>query len=206
MRTYNYIFLFYTIVFICLGVLLIAFCLHVFELNTLVSLLNEYYTNLHSRISLTATGIAMVLLALLFAQIVSAKQEREKTIAFTNPSGQVTITLLAVEDLIRRISQDFPQIKELRPNVIIRKKKGIDVNIRLILKSEVNIPEFTAHLQETIKSKIQEIFGIEEAIMVKIYVAKILSQHEKTKEKNKDSSSYDKDKEINIPYQTFRNL
>ena len=206
MKTYNVIFFLYTFVIALMGVLIIAFSLHLVNINDVVFQLNEFYNNLNTRISLGTAGIIIVFLSLVFAQIVSAKQEREKTIAFTNPSGQVTITLLAVEDLIRKIGTGFPQIKELRPDVIIRKKKGIEVNLRLVLKTEINIPEFTARLQETIKIKIQEIFGIEENIIVKIHVAKILSRQEKTREKKKETEIIEEEKEINIPYQNFKRL
>jgi len=206
MKTYNFIFFLYTFVFALIGIMIIAFSLQLININDVVFQLNEFYNNLNARISLATAGVIIVFLTLIFAQIVSSKQEREKTIAFSNPSGQVTITLVAVEDLIRRIGLGFAQIKDIRPDVIIRKKKGIEVSLRMVLKSEINIPEFTAQLQDTIKSKIQEIFGIEEDIIVKIHVAKILSRQEKIKERKKSTAVTEEEKEVNIPYQSFKGL
>ena len=161
MKIYNVIIFFYILVSALLGAGILSFSLNLVDLNEVVFRLNEISSNLNARIVLAASGILLILIALLLAQITSARREREKTIAFNNPSGQVTITLFAVEDLIRRIGQELPQIKELRPNVIATKKRGIQVTIRLTLKSETNIPEFTAQLQEMVKSRIQEIFGID---------------------------------------------
>ena len=183
-----------------LGTVVLSFSLHLIELNDIVFKLNELYSSFNARIALGTGGVFFILLALLLAQIGSSRREREKTIAFNNPSGQVTITLFAVEDLIRRMSQELPQIKELKPDVIATKKRGIQVKIRLILKSETNIPEFTAHLQEMVKNKIQEIFGIDEQIVVKIHVAKILTQQEKAKRKTEEQTEI-QEQNIQVPFQ-----
>ena len=76
----------------------------------------------------------------------------------------------------------MPEIKELRPDVIAT-KKGIIVDLRLVLKSEANIPELTGRLQDITRSKLQEVLGIEEQIIIKIHVTKIISPEEKDKRK-----------------------
>jgi len=202
MRVFNLIIILYIIFSACLGTVILSFSLHLFELNDIILHLNELYYNFNSRLSLASLGAIFILISLLFAQVSSARHEREKTIAFNNPSGQVTITLFAVEDLIRKIGQELPQIKEIRPNVIATKKRGIQIRIRLILKSEANIPEFTSQLQEMIKSRIQEIFGIDEQIIVKIHVAKILTRPEKTKRNITIEENIEhQEQNIHIPFQ-----
>lgn len=114
--------------------------------------------------------------------MILGKFQREKTIAFTTSSGEVSISLSAVEDLIRRIAAIMPEIKELRPDVIAT-KKGIVVDLRLVLKSEANIPELTGRLQDITRSKLQEVLGIEEQIIIKIHVAKIVSREERERKK-----------------------
>jgi uncharacterized alkaline shock family protein YloU len=197
MRVYDFVIIFYIIVSALLGAVILSFSFNIMEINDLVLKLSTIYSSSNARIVLTASGIFFIVIALLLAQITSAKREREKTIAFNNPSGQVTITLFAVEDLIRKIGQELPQIKELKPNVVASKKRGIQVNLRLILRSETNIPEFTAQLQELVRNRIQEIFGIDEQIIVKIHVAKIITQPEKIKKKNE---TVIEEPEIKVPY------
>src|SRR3990167_8947906 len=101
--------------------------------------------------------------------------------ALTTPSGEVSIALAALEDLIKRIALQVPEVKSLRPDVVVG-KKGFTVNLRLDLRSETSIPELTERLQELVKNKIREILrGIDEPIVVKIHVAKIVSGEEKKK-------------------------
>ena len=197
MKVYDIIIIFYIIVSALIGAVILSFSFNIVDINDLILRLNTIYNSSNARIVLTASGILFIIVSLLLAQITSAKREREKTIAFNNPSGQVTITLFAVEDLIKKIGQELPQVKELKPDVVAHKKRGIQVNIKLTLKSETNIPEFTAQLQEIVKSRIHEIFGIYEQIIVKIHVAKIITQPEKTKKKNE---AITEETEVKIPY------
>ena len=201
MKIHNLIILFYILMGVIVGVFMVGFSLHLIEIDEITFHINDLYFNHNARITLAVTGIALVLIALLFAQATSERREREKTIAFNNPSGQVTITLFAVEDLIRKLGQQLPQIKELRPDVIATKKRGLLVSIRLILKSAINIPEFTSQFQEMIRNSMQEALGIDEEITVKIHIAKILTQQEKSKKnKEKDEEPPLLQEDIQIPF------
>ncbi|MFH0762762.1 MAG: alkaline shock response membrane anchor protein AmaP, partial [Candidatus Omnitrophota bacterium] len=137
----------------------------------------------NSRIILGLVGLLLILVSFSFAQLILGRFQREKTIAFNTSSGEVSISLSAVEDLIRRIAVALPQIKELRPDVIATKKGAIVVDLRVVLKSEANIPELTARLQEITRAKLQEVLGIDEQIIIKIHVAKIISREDKDKKK-----------------------
>ncbi len=119
-----------------------------------------------------------LLLSLAFARIIYGRQEQERLIHFDNALGRVTISLSAIEDLIRRLVIHTPQIKEIRP-VITSTKKGLEVEIRLVLRSDVNIPEMTAELQEIIKRKIQHVIGTEESVHIRVHVIKISSESSK---------------------------
>lgn len=174
--------LFYTVVLVLIGVLLIIFSLNILQPQDINNLFVYIGYSPNSRIILGLSGVLLILITFSFAQLLLGRFQREKTIAFTTSSGQVTIALSAVEDLIRRLAGIMPEIKELRPDVIAT-KKGILVDLRVVLKSETNIPELTSRLQEITRSKIQEVLGIEEQIMIKIHVAKIISLEEKERKK-----------------------
>jgi uncharacterized alkaline shock family protein YloU len=108
--------------------------------------------------------------------------QREKTIAFNNPDGQVTVSLSAIEDFIKRLSSTIMEIRDLRSNVVAG-KKGIEINTRISLWAEANIPATTENIQATIKHRIQEMLGIEEAIIVRIHVGKIVPKEKKEHKK-----------------------
>jgi uncharacterized alkaline shock family protein YloU len=174
--------LFYATVIILIGASLIAFSLNFLQSQNISEILNLIQGVPNSKIIIGLSGILLILISISFAQLILGRFQRERTIAFTTPSGEVTIALSAVEDLIRRLAGLMSEIKELRPDVIAT-KKGIIVDLRVILRSEANIPELTARLQDIVRSKIQEVLGVEEQIIIKIHVTKIIREFEKERKK-----------------------
>lgn len=188
--------LFYTAVLVFIGLLMIIFSivlsipgLQLQSIKFFNDMLYVIQTSLNYRLVISLSGVLLIIISFSFMQLILVRFQREKTIAFHSPSGDVTIALSAIEDLIRHFVVIIPEIKELKPDVIANRKGNIIVNLRVILKSEANIPELTAQLQEITKSKIQEVLGVEEQIIIRIHIAKIISREEKErrrKENEKD--------------------
>lgn len=178
--------LFYASFIIFIGLALILFVLALsFNLvqpqdiqNLLISVKDSFY----AKTIIGLSGFLLMVISFSFAQLILNRFQREKTIAFTTSSGEVTVALSAVEDLIKRLAGILPEIRDLRPDVIAT-KKGIVVDLRVVLRSEANIPELTARLQDIAKSKIQEVLGVEEPITIKIHIAKISAIEEKDKKR-----------------------
>jgi len=189
---------FYATVIIVIGLTLIVFSLNLLLPQDINGLLIFSQSSQNSRIIIGFCGALLILISFSFAQLILGKFQRERTIAFTTSSGQVTISLSAVEDLIRRLAGIIPEVKELRPNVVVN-KKGILVDMRVVLRSEANIPELTSRLQDITKSKIQEVLGLEEQIIIRIHVAKIVHD-EKDNRKKKD---FEKEDYSTIPFSGY---
>jgi len=180
--------IFYTTVLSLVGLFIIFISLNWLGLETINNWLNYLHTSFQIKLISSTIGVLLILISISFAQLILGKIQREKTIAFSSPSGKIIISLSAVEDLIMRTLRVLNEIKDVHPDVIAT-KKGINVDLKISLKSEVNIPEFTAHLQETIKGKIQDIIGIEEPIEVNMHILKIVSKQDKAEEKESGSTS-----------------
>jgi uncharacterized alkaline shock family protein YloU len=190
--------IFFVLGFAALGACALAFAFHIVDLATLFAWLETAYADLQTRWTIGATGVLLILISLAAVQALTGKMQREKTIAFTNPNGQVTVTLSAVEDLIKRLANQFNEIKEAKADVKAT-KKGIDIRMRVVLRSETNIPDFTARLQEMISSRVQDVFGIDEPILVRIHVAKIITTDDRAKR-----PADRKTDEITVPYQGIK--
>jgi hypothetical protein len=189
---------FYATVLILIGVVMIVYSLGFLQPQDIDNLLSYMQYSPHAKIIIGLAGLLLIFISFSFAQLILGRFQRERTIAFTTSTGEVTIALSAIEDLIRRLAGIMPEIKELRPDVIAT-KKGIVVDLRVVLKSEANIPELTGRLQDIVKSKIQEVLGIEEQIIIKIHVTKIISIEEKEK-RRKDSEK----EEPTVPFSGYR--
>lgn len=190
---------FYSVVIMVIGLALIVFALNLLLPVDINSLLIFAQSSHNSRLVIGLSGLLLILISFSFAQVILGKFQREKTIAFATSVGQVTISLSAVEDLIRRLAGIIPEVKELRPNVVAN-KKGIIVEMRVVLRSEANIPELTSRLQDITKSKIQEVLGVDEQIIIRIHVAKI-AHDEKDNRRKKD---FEKEERSTIPFSGYR--
>jgi uncharacterized alkaline shock family protein YloU len=179
--------IFYAAAVSLIGLALVILSLNLLRPQEVSQLLTLLQASPNSRIAAGISGLLLIIVSYSFARLILGRFQREKTIAFSTSSGQVTIALSAVEDLIRRVAAILPEIKELKPDVIAT-KKGIMADLRVVLKCETSIPEFTARLQEITRAKIQEALGIEEQVIIKIHVAKIAAAEDRKKKEGEPAA------------------
>ena len=187
----------YMTLFILMGLGLMAFALNWLPVEGAVFWLQAAYQQQNLRLACLLTGAGLVLLNWMIAQLTLAKVQRQKTIAFENPDGQVTVSLSAIEDFVRRSAKELAEVKELRSDVVAGKGK-ILVRARVTLWSEAHIPEVTERVQSLVKSRVQEMLsGIEEPVTVLVHVAGIAHRE------GGDSPSSRRDERISPPFRGF---
>jgi uncharacterized alkaline shock family protein YloU len=175
--------IFYIFIIWTTGIAVILFVSHGFDLQTIQRLLTMVYSdNQSGAIAGICSGVIM-LMSFLLARLIYGSRQRERTIAFENPTGGVTVSLTVFEDLIKRLIVQTPEVKEIRPYMIAT-KKGLEVDIKLVLRHEVNIPDLTARFQDLVRRKIEEAVGMEGKINIRVHVTKISLKD--IKSKNKD--------------------
>ncbi len=153
-----------------LAVMLFVF--HVLDLNMVHQFLNLVYNDSKAGAIVFGIACAIIFISFLLENLIYGRRRRERTIAFDNPGGPVAVSLSALEDLIRCLSAQVVEIKEIRPTVLAI-KKGLDIDIKLTLRQEANIPDLTVRLQDLVRRKIEEAIGMEGKISVRIHVVKI---------------------------------
>lgn len=190
---------FYTFVFLLVGGFFIVISMNLATQESVVTTLNTIYATPNARFCLGITGALLIFISILVMQIAMGKLTREKTIAFENPDGQVTISLSAIEDFIKRALKQLPEVKELRPNVRAT-KKGITIINRVTLFSDISIPEATEKIQNLVKARVQDMLGVEEPIIIKVHVVKIAHKEEAAKSVRKDDKPQSTQFRGNIEY------
>ncbi len=168
----------YIALFILMGVGLASFSLHWVPIEGAISWLQMAYQQQNFRLACFLMGVGLILLNIMIVQLTVAKLQRQKTIAFDNPDGQVTVSLSAIEDFIRRTARELPEVKDLRSDVIAGKGR-ILIRTRATLWSEAHIPEVTERIQSLVKARVQEMLsGLEEPLTVRVHVSKIAHREE----------------------------
>jgi uncharacterized alkaline shock family protein YloU len=195
--------LLYVTIIMFLGCGIALFALHVVKFNEVFLFAYATYHDRDLRLIVGILGGVILLSNFFFYKYFSVNVHRDKIIAFDNPSGRVSVSLVAMEDLIRRLVLKSPEIKDVRVKITAR-KKGLDVRTRLVLRSESRIPDMTANIQERIKRKIQDTIGLEEPVDVSIYVGKILGEKQKSRAVVEPSDEADDTMPPEVPFRGFR--
>jgi uncharacterized alkaline shock family protein YloU len=193
---------FYKYVVLLLSCLIGMYVLQLVPFQDVVYLMYRIYHDMDLRIFFGARAAVLLVKNFIYVRTLAGYQQRGKTIAFDNPSGRVSVSLVALEDLIRRVIERVPEVKDVKP-VITANKKGIDVWAKVILRADVNLPDMTSKLQDLVKRKIQDTIGLEETVVVRIDVVKILSDG-KSKSKDKDGDHPTQAIEPNVPFHGYR--
>lgn len=180
--------LFYQAVILLLACVLGLVALKLIPLEDVQEFVSVSYQDTQSRLVLGILAVVLVVFNYIFARVLNSLRQRGRMIAFDNPTGRVSVSVNALEDLIKRELLNIHEVKEVRSSLVKTGRKGMEVYTRLVLNADVNIPETTSGLQEMIKSKIQDTIGIEEAIMVVIDVVKIVPDLKK-RSKDKDTKT-----------------
>lgn len=172
-------------------------------LEEIFNLLSILYHDVRMRLIGGGIALGILFFNFLFWRAIVGEQQRGKTIAFDNPSGRVSVSLSALEDLVRRVISRVPEVRDVR-SAISASKRGLLIEAMLTLNTDVNIPEMTSRLQETVKKRIQAMIGIEEEITVRVHVVKIVPDRHKEKAGKDVERSSEDDSEPRIPFHGYR--
>ena len=168
------------IVFI-LGLLLIVVSFKVVPLGQITAYVEKAYENPLFLFSLGAVLVLIVFLALAGAR---RRAVRSRGVSFNNPDGQVKITLLAIEDFVKKNLSGMGEIREVKPRVKVT-AKGVRILNKVTLWSGTNLPMVSEDIQGLIKKKLEDILGIENVAGVDVFVNKII-ERKKGKESAKE--------------------
>jgi uncharacterized alkaline shock family protein YloU len=173
MRAFKKFFAFiYMILMVAVGVILVVLAAKVIsptQLSDTIGTLNE---NIYTQTAVGVVGGIFVLLGILAPFRVSRKFQTSKIIAFQNPDGEVTISLSAIEDYIKKVAYNIPDIQDIRSRVNAG-RRGINIVCDVTISAGANIPQVTEKIQMTVKNKLHEMIGVEEKINMQMNINKI---------------------------------
>jgi len=191
---------FYTAFFVIIGLFLVGASVEFISKDDLLRMIEyvSYAPNL--RLITGVSGVLIILISISLLKLAIGRVQKHKNIAFDNPDGQVSISLFAIEDFIKRTGDQVEDLKELRSDVVAN-KKGVEVSIKVVLWSDINIPEAIERLQGLVKSKIQGMLGIDDPITIRVHVTKIAQREPSKKKKHGEKKEFAETDETGaIPY------
>lgn len=178
------------------SIIVILFTLHQIDIEQITEILQMIYRDSHMAWIVGLVAVGLIFVSILLENLIYGQRRLERHIAFDNPAGQVTVSLSALEDVIKRLTDELPVITEIRP--VMRVQKGLHVEAKIVLGASVNIPELTSRLQELIRRRIEEVIGMEGKIFVQVHVMKITLDEPRHSKRSGDGSS------TQIPFHGYR--
>lgn len=124
------------------------------------------------QIALMVAGAIFVIVGILSPWRMSKKLKTDRVISFRNPDGEVSVSLVAIEEYIKKIAQGIQGIRDIKTRVDVN-KRGIDIVTAVSLTSGSNIPEVTERIQMEVRNRVQAMLGVEENINIKMHINKI---------------------------------
>lgn len=174
----KFVLLVFGIVYLIIGILMLLYSAKVIERQDLINLAQRIDNVVSLNLLIGVVGAVLILLVVILINFVWYGAEAEKNIAFHTEHGEVLISLTAIEEYIKRLYRDDPEIKDMRARVSAR-KKGVLVSLKAVMLSERNLPAITERIQADLKRKLQEMLGVEEPITIRVYISKIAEKKEK---------------------------
>ncbi len=187
--------------FICC--LVFSYVLEAFPIQTLMKFLHIAFLNEQYRLGVGIFVGILMLLTIVFYRIFLLSIQQDKVIAFDNPSGRVSVSLVALEDLIKRKISKLYEIREVKTKIRAKGRRGLQAKITLIMCSEGHIPDITSNVQSIVKNKIQDVIGLDEPVNISVFIGKIIPD-ETHSQKSQEEVNGDNKTEPNIPFQGYR--
>ena len=167
----------YFLIMVASGAVFISVALDIFSPSTLSGVMDNVSSITNARIAVGMVGILIMLTGVIVLMKSRKFNGSEKLITFQNPDGEVTVSISAIENYVKRVARDIPGITDVKATAKVG-KKGISIICLVSIFAGTNIPEVTENIQMTVKSKVQDMLGVEEKISVAMHVIKILKEGE----------------------------
>lgn len=196
----RFIVLLYVTLMMFLGAVMVLFANNLIVFDNVVSFLRFIYSDETLKLSLTIAGFVLLFINFIVYRTFSHSQRRDRIVAFDNPAGRVSVSLIALEDLLERRIEELKDVKEVKLYLRAR-RRSLEAKVRISLRSEVSIPETISQIQDLIRRKVQDTIGIEETVQVIVHVGRIVVDKNRDK---KDQDHNDSIRPSNIPFQGYR--
>jgi len=160
----NLIFVLFSVVVVFFSGIFLALSLRLFSLESFFFKTNYWiYSNFFNQIILGLVGVLLIFLAI---YLIWQKAQIDK--------GNLSV----VQSLALKVIKGMGEITETRPEVNILKSGGINLDLHLSVKQDVNIPELSEKVQRKLKEYLLETSGIETK-EIKIHIDKIFYEDKK---------------------------
>jgi uncharacterized alkaline shock family protein YloU len=112
-----------------------------------------------SRWVLGALGIIFFAFSLRFLTLGVRSQRSGRSVVHETAMGDVSITLGAIENLVRRVTRQCVGVRDVR-GWVRYSSAGLSVQLRLTVSPDVSIPKVSEEVQKTVAQYVRDVVGV----------------------------------------------
>ncbi|MCK4240287.1 MAG: alkaline shock response membrane anchor protein AmaP, partial [Candidatus Atribacteria bacterium] len=136
------------------------------------------YSSLINQIVLGLVGALLIFLAIYLIWQKAQIDKENLSVVQKTSFGEIKISTGSIKRLALKVVKGMGAITETRTEINILKSGGINLELHISVKQDVNIPELSEKIQRKLKEYLLETSGIETK-EIKIYVDKIFYEDKK---------------------------
>lgn len=144
--------------FLTLGSLLLIVSVHILSVDDAISQLRELYANPWHSLQTGLVGLVFIVVGLSYARTLIKKRRQAEALIFQSEIGPIVISVVALEEVVKKILKKFHLIKEWRVKTLIQGKE-VEINLRLVLWSGGRMQELLTEVQSEISNRVRKLIG-----------------------------------------------
>jgi uncharacterized alkaline shock family protein YloU len=175
----NLIFVLFLVITVFISGIFLALSLRLFSLENFFFRTNYWiYSNFFNQIILGLVGALLIFLVIYLIWQKAQIDKGNLSVVQKTSFGEIKISIESIKRLTLKVVKGVGEITETRPEVNILKSGGINIDLHLSVKQDVNIPELSEKIQRKVKEYLLETSGIETK-EIKIHIDKIFYENKK---------------------------
>jgi len=175
----NLIFVLFLVITVFISGIFLALSLRLFSLENFFFRINYWiYSNFFNQIILGLVGALLIFLVIYLIWQKAQIDKGNLSVVQKTSFGEIKISIESIKRLTLKVVKGVGEITETRPEVNILKSGGINIDLHLSVKQDVNIPELSEKIQRKVKEYLLETSGIETK-EIKIHIDKIFYENKK---------------------------
>jgi hypothetical protein len=124
-------------------------------------------------------GGLLILAGLGALQMLSRSGRKVRYVNFATEGGEVSISMNAVRDFIRRIGAEFPAVLSIEPEIHMHFKNRVDIDLKVNVKAGYRVPELSGMLRTRVEEGLQDELGITGIRKIQVRISKIVGTPER---------------------------
>ena len=175
----NLIFILFLVVVVFISGIFLALSFRLVSLESFFFKTNYWiYSDFFNQIILVLVGALLIFLAIYLIWQKAQIDKGNLSVVQKTSFGEIKISIGSIKRLALKVVKGMEEIRETRPEVNILKSGGINIDLHLFVKQDVNIPQLSEKIQRKVKEYILETSGIETR-EIKIHIDKIFYEDKK---------------------------